>query len=208
MVQILYSIAAIFLLGITVLNINVKIHGSQERMMFNELALEMTSVGAEMLNEVGKYSYDPSALAAGYGSTIFDRDALRAASTFGQPFDASSPVCDPNPATKFSGCYVINDFDGKSTTRSITRSKNGTPYTVDYNITDIEIKYVEETPPHRPCTDLAATCPASGKTFAKSVTVTISTPVLIDGAGNPVEIEMARVYQYPNYERGKPYSTF
>ena len=61
MVQVLYSIAAIMLLGITVLNINVKIHGTEERMMLSELSLEMTSIGAEILNEIGRLEYDQSA---------------------------------------------------------------------------------------------------------------------------------------------------
>ena len=45
MPQMIYSIAAILLLGISFLNVNQKVHGTQERMMFSELTLEMTSVG-------------------------------------------------------------------------------------------------------------------------------------------------------------------
>lgn len=193
MVQVLYSIAAIMLLGVTVLNINIKAHGAQDRMMFSELALEMTSVGAELLNEIGKYSYDPAALRSVYGYTLQDRDALRPEGNFG----AGSPCA---PDDDFSSCLVINDFHGKTATRPITRTRNGVAYTVEYDITDIRVRYVDETPPH---------ASSDGeKTFAKEATVTISTPALVGGDGNPVEITMSRVYLYPNYERGKPYSTF
>jgi hypothetical protein len=193
MVQIIYTIAAVMILSVLVVNVNVSIHGNQERMMFNELALEVTSVGAEMLNEIGKYSYDPVALASVYGFTLEDRNALRDASMFGV-----GSLCDPNPASGFFGCIVINDFHGKTATRSVTRRKDGVDYTVDYDITDIRIRYVAEAPPHA-YTD-------NSKSFAKEATITIAIPALVDGSGNPIEFTMSRVFQYPNYERGKTYS--
>ena len=162
-------------------------------MLFNELALEMTSVGSEMLNEIGKYSYDPIALVTINGVTMDNRDALRPAASFG-----TDAECDPTPASQFAGCIVINDFHNTTTTRSITRTHNGNTYTVDYNLS-VEIRYVEEAAPF---------APSANKTFAKEALVTVSTPVLVDGAGDPIEVVMSRVYLYPNYERGKPYSTF
>jgi hypothetical protein len=204
MAQTLYSVTALLLLGISFFNVNQKVHGNQERLMFSELALEMTSVGAEMLNEIGKYSYDPAAISTVSGTTLNDRAALRGASTFG----TGVPACAPDPASQFSGCVVINDFHGKTTRRSITRAYGGATHTIDYDVTDIRIRYVEEAPPHRPCSATGASCPASGKTFAKEATVTVSTPALVNGAGAPIAIRMSRVYLYPNHERGKPYSSF
>jgi len=196
MAQAIYSVAAIFVLAIAFLNVNKKLHASQEQMMFSELALEMTSVGAEMLNEIGKYSYDPAALLSVTGTTLNDRTVLRDEATFG----TGSPACDPNPDSQFNGCIVINDFHGKSATRPVTRTHDGNTYTVDYDISNITIRYVDESPPHAPT--------GGNKTFAKEAVVTISTPALLDGNGDPLQITMSRVYLYPNYERGKPYSTF
>lgn len=180
MVQILYSIAAILLLGMSVLNINVKIHGTQERLMFNELALGMTSVGAEMLNEIGKHDFDPGTISGMMVST----DSLSYSSAFG------SGSC--NPDANFDSCFTVSDFHGKAASRTITRVHSGTPYTVTYEVTDIDVQYVSETAPHTPVAN------ATDRTFAKEVTLTISTPVLVDGNGDPFEVTMSRVFMYPN----------
>lgn len=179
MVQIIYTVAAIMLLGFTILNINVKIHGNQDRMVFNELALEMTSVGAEVLNEIGKHDFDPGTIS----NLIVHPDSLSETAAFG------SGTCDPD--NSFNNCFTINDFHAKAASRSLTRVHGGTTHTIDYDVTDIQVQYVSETPPHDPVT-------AGTKTFAKEVTVTISTPVLLDMNGDPVELEMSRVYMYPN----------
>ena len=178
MVQILYTVTAIFVLGITVLTLNVKIHGSQERMMFSELAQEMTSVGAELLNEIGKADYDPNTI---FGE-VLPRASLSVESGWG------SGLCAPD--NKFSGCFVINDFHGKTATRSITRTHKNTTYTVDYNVTDLEVHYVTEAAPHTA---------SPTQTYAKEVTLNISTPALVDASGDPIEIPMSRVYTYPNF---------
>lgn len=197
MAQTIYSVTALLLLGISFFGVNQRVFGTHERLRFSELALEMTSVGAEMLNEIGKYSYDPAALLSVSGTALDDRAALRDAGTFG----AGVPACDPNPDSQFNGCVVIHDFHGKSAQRSVSRAYGGATHTVRYDITDIRVRYVAETPPHLPVA-------AGTKTFAKEVTVTVSTPLLVNGAGAPIAIAMSRVYLYPNYERGKPYSTF
>ena len=178
MAQIIYTIAAIFILGLVVLTLNVQIHGTQERMAFNELALEMTSVGAEMLNEIGKMEYDPNTI---FGE-VLPRTALSPEGAWG------SGSCNPN--TNYSGCFTINDFHGKTAVRTLNRAYQGANQTVTYNVTDIEVHYVGESAPYA----------ASGtQTYAKEVTLNISTPVLVDGAGNPIEIPMSRVYMYPNF---------
>ena len=178
MVQILYTIIAIFVLGITVLTLNVKIHGTQDRMMFSELSIEMTSVGAELLNEIGKHDYDPNTI---FGE-VLPRAALSPEGTWG------SGSC--NPDAKFQGCFVINDFHGKTAERTVMRTHKGTDYDVVYNVTDLEVHYVTEASPYT----------ASGtQTYAKEVSLNISTPALVDGTGTPITIPMSRVYTYPGY---------
>ena len=178
MVQILYTVTAIFVLGITVLTLNVRIHGTQQRMMFSELAQEMTSVGAELLNEIGKAEYDPNTI---FGE-VLPRAALSAEGTWG------SGSCDPD--NRFASCFVINDFHGKTATRSITRTHDGAPVTVEYNVSDLEVHYVTESAPHTA---------SATQTYAKEVTLNISTPALVDANGDPIEIPMSRVYTYPNF---------
>lgn len=179
MVQVLYSIAAIMLLGITVLNINTKIHGTQDRLMFNELALQMTSVGAEMLNEIGKNDFDPSTI---FGE-VLPRNQL-------SPDDGTwgSGTC--NPDNNFSGCFVINDFHGKTAERTLTRVQGGVSVDITYNVTDITVEYVAETSPY---------APSGTQTYAKKVTLNVSTPVLVDADGAPFEVPMSRIYMYPNF---------
>lgn len=178
MPQMIYSVAAIFLLGISFLNVNRKVHGTQERMMFSELALEMTSVGAELLDEIGKYPFDNGTI-SGLTTTT---DSL--STTFG------GGTCNPDDPD-FGGCSTISDFHGKTATRSETRVHGGTTYTVPYNVTAISVAYVGEASPHAPS-------PSNARTFAKEVTLTVSTPALLDGNGDPIEIEMSRVYMYPD----------
>lgn len=180
MVQILYTLTAIFILGITVLTLNVKIHGTQERIMFSELSLEMTEVGAEILNEIGKHDYDPNTI---FGE-VLPRSSLSPEGSWGGGF------CNPN--ARFSGCFVINDFNGKTAERTVTRTHKGTSYDVVYNVTDIAVHYVTEDAPHTPS-------PGKAQTYAKEVTLKVSTPALVDGTGAPIEIPMARVYTYPSF---------
>lgn len=181
MVQILYSIAAIVLLGVTVLNINIKIHGTEGRMMFSELALETTSVGSEILNEIGKAEYDPNTI---FGEVITRNGLSPEDGTWG------SGTC--NPDARFGGCFVINDFHGKTASRTLTRVHRGTTYTVTYNVTDIAVHYVTEAPPY-------GASPGAAQTYAKEVTLNISSPALLDTDGTPLLIPMSRVYTYPNF---------
>jgi len=178
MAQLIYTIAAIFILGTVVLTFNVKIHGTQERMAFNELTLAMTGVGAELLNEIGKAEYDPNTI---FGE-VLPRNQLSVEGGWG------SGSC--NPDANFSGCFVINDFHGKTASRTVTRVYQGTTYTVTYDVTDIEVHYVTEAPPYTP---------SNTQTYAKEVTLNVSTPALVDGAGAPIEIPMSRIYMYPNF---------
>lgn len=179
----IYSVAAILLLGVAFLNVNQKIHGTDERIMFSELTVEMTGVGAEILDEIGKELFDP---VTSSGLTIPTSDLSTT------PYSTAS-TCDPNDPN-YSGCSTIGDFHGKTATRNRTRthSVNGatTTYTVPYNVTDIAVDYVSEASPH--------TSTGGAKSFAKEVTLTVSTPALVNGNGDPFEIQMSRVYMYPD----------
>ena len=186
MVQILYSIAAIMLLGITVLNINVKIHGTEERMMLSELSLEMTSIGAEILNEAARMEYDQGAT---FG-LVLDVDSLETTTAWG------TGSCDPDAS--FSGCFTINNLQGKTATRSLSRVYEGTTYDVTYDVSPIQVCYAAVAPPHA-CAGESGGPPAGARTYAKKVSFNVSTPVLVDANGDPYEIPMSRVYMYPSF---------
>ena len=183
MPQMIYSVAAILLLGVAFLNINRKVHGTDERLTFSELTVEMTGVGAEILDEIGKHPFDDVVAAS---NIVVARGDLSA--TAG---DAAS-VCDPDDPD-YAGCLTIGDFDGKTATRNRTRthSLNGTPttYTVAYSVTSIDVEYVSEAPPH------AVT---AAPTFAKEVTIHVETPALLLSDGTNFGFDMRRIYTYPD----------
>ena len=179
MPQMIYSVAAILLLGVAFLNINLKVHGSEERMMFSEQTVEMTGVGAEILDEIGKHAFDPVVAAS---SVVIAPSDL--SSTAGN----AASTCDPNDAN-YAGCTTIGDFDGKTATRTRTRTHGNATYTIPFNVTSIAVEYVDEAPPHA-----ASLTP----TFAKEVTIRIETPVLLDANGAPFGFEMKRIYTYPD----------
>jgi len=187
MVQVLYCIIAMMLLAVSMLNVNVKIHGNQGRMMANELSLGMTSVGAEVLNELAKYPYDPVALPITASPVLGNPNALRDANTFGLDPDGDPVACDPDAS--FSACQYLIDFHGKTFTRTQTRTFQGTTHTVTYNAT-VNIEYVTNTAPHTPTTS---------KTFARRAVVTVSTPSLyLSDPTDLLKVSMSRVYTYPN----------
>lgn len=178
MPQLIYSIAAIFVLGIAFLNVNQKVHGTEDRMMFSEITLEMTSVGAEILDEMGKRPFDANTVSG----------LIIPASALGPTASVTPSLCDPNDSD-YANCDTIGHFHGKTATRNRTRTHSGTAYTVPYNVTSIAVQYVSETAPHT----------VSGTpTFAKEATIRIETPVLVDASGNPFGFEMRRVYTYPD----------
>ena len=148
-------------------------------MMFSELTVEMTGVGAEILDEIGKQLFDPVTSSG----LLVPKSALSTS-----PYPAAS-TCDPDDPD-YSGCSTIGDFHGKTATRTRTRIHKGTTYSVPYDVTDIVVDYVSETPPH--------TSTGGARSFAKEVTLNVSTPALVDGNGDPFEIEMSRVYMYPD----------
>lgn len=178
MAQLIYSITAIFVLGIAFLNVNQKVLGSQDRMMFSEIALEMTSIGTELLDEIGKYPFDTGTTS---GLAVAPTD-LSDGTAWG------TGACDPDHPD-FEGCVTISDFHTKTASRTETRVYKGVTTSVPYTIPSISVAYVSETAPHDP---------SASATFAKEVTIVVETPALIDYNGDPVSIEMSRVYMYPD----------
>ena len=178
MPQLIYSIAAIFVLGIAFLNINQKAHGTEERMMFSEIALETTGVGAEVLDEIGKRPFDANTVS---GLVI-------PAAALSPTAHVAVSVCDPDDPN-YTGCDTIGHFHGKTATRNRTRTHDGTAFAVPYEVTAIDVQYVSETPPHT----VSAT-----PTFAKEVTIDVEAPAIVDGNGDPFSFKMRRVYTYPD----------
>lgn len=178
MPQMIYSVAAILLLGVSFFHVNQKVHGTDNRLLFSELTTEMTSVGAEILDEMGKRPFDANTV-SGLMIPVADLSA--------SPRPAVS-TCDPDDPD-YQGCATIGHFHGKTATRNRPRVHSGTTYNVPYNVTSIEVEYVTEAPPHTVTTS---------RTFAKEATIRVSTPALVDGSGDPYEIEMKRVYMYPD----------
>lgn len=183
MIQTVYALLAIMLIGLVTLSFSRGIHSNEQEMMLNELASEMTSVGSEILNEVGRYPYDPVALVVTTDHVLNTRGALRLESTFG-----TGSTCNPN--TQYSGCLFINDFHGKTATRVRQRIYNGVTHDITYTVESIVVRYVSESTPHTP---------TGTKTFAKEVVVTVSCPLVYLGSPDtPLKVQMSRVYTYPN----------
>jgi len=183
MAQMIYAICALMIVMLLALMATRVTHGESQKMMLGEISSAVTGVGAELLDEIARYPYDPVALSSTTAGTLNNRNALREASTFG----TGSP-CNPN--TNFSGCLFINDFHGKTATRVRPRLYRGTTSNVTYNVSAIQVRYVAEAPPHAPVT-------GTTKTFAKEVAVTVSSPELVVG-GAPLQVTMRRIYTYPN----------
>jgi hypothetical protein len=178
MAQMIYMVAAIMILASVVLNVNIRMHSTEDRLMFGELAMDMTGVGNEMFEHIAAMEFDPGTISR----MAVPTDSLREEANFG------SEVCEPDNG--YQGCFTVSDFHGRSATRAKQRQRNNVTYDVEYNISGIVVRYVDEDPPH---------APANTQTFAKEVTLTISSPLVADANGNPLEITMSRTYMYPMY---------
>jgi hypothetical protein len=176
MVQILYTIAAIMILAVVSLTINLRIHSTGERLMFNELTLEMTGVATELLDQIGRREFDAGTISG----LMVPVDSLTPATNFG------TGMCEPDQ--QYSGCFTISDFHNRTATRIRSRQHAGQLREIEYNVTDIQVLYVDQNPPHDESTT---------PTFAKEVTLTISTPAMETASGGAIEVRISRIFMYP-----------
>jgi hypothetical protein len=186
MAQMLYTIAAIMILAVVVMMMNVKIHNTNDRMMFSELSLDMTGVGNEILDHIETMHFNQGTISCMVVpveelSTTFGTDAC-------DPDDENAECAACNPNANYADCFTVGDFHGAEATRIRSRVFAGEVVQTTYRVSDIRVEFVAEDAPH---------AVSASPTFAKRVRLNVSTPVLVDASGNEIAIEMARIYTHP-----------
>lgn len=167
--QTLYSLAAMALAMLLAINLYRGVTGTQQSMIVNEVATQLSGVGVDVLEHIGSFPFDSAV------------DTAKVA-TF-PPITSVTDLTDDanfgNGCVQVENCEDIDDFDGKT----IYRIENQMPYTIQ-----VSVQYVEETDP---------STASAVQTFAKEVTVSITNPNLTIGSLNtPFVVEMKRVFTY------------
>jgi hypothetical protein len=166
--QTLYALAVMALAMLLAINIYRGTNGTQQSMIVNEVATLLTGVGVDVLEHIGSYPYD-SKVDTNKVATVPPINNVGELTQDGD-FGLGCAVV--------ANCEDIDDFHGKT----IYQLKNQIQYTVQ-----VEVHYVDEDDPETQVV---------GPTFAKEVLLKISNPNLTLGNGNPLVVEMRRVFTY------------
>lgn len=167
--QVIYSLLAIMLLGLFSLNMLRGIHFSQNDMVENEVATQLTSIGTDVLEFIGRTAFDENVDESKISPLSFPivTNAGQLTTTFGgcTALEIVNPTCDD-----------LDDFDGLV----VTRQAVDLPYTVT-----IAVRYVD---PNNPTQALSPS-------FAKEVRLTITSPLLTVN-DTPIPVTLTRVFTY------------
>src|SRR5690606_29163818 len=115
------ALLAVMILGIFSLQMNRTIFSGEQKMILNEVAVQATGVGAELLEEIGAKPY-----AHGVAERAFSENDINSLPEKGDFCGA----CGCNPDANFNGCSFITDFDGATA----TRVRNDIEYNVDIEV--------------------------------------------------------------------------
>ncbi len=175
MVQTLYGFIAIGLVMLLSLNLLRAATSTEQRMILNEVATQVTGIAVDLMEHLGNKAFDENTDETGIEPSDF-------------PLVTSPSMLTPDNGPDWGGCPSlydntcndIDDFDGMT----IERDVEGLAYRAA-----IEVRYVNETSPNT----------TSGvSTYAKEVVITVTTPayrhLLIGGA--PLEVRLSRVFAY------------
>ena len=152
-------------------------------MVLNEVVTQVTGISVDILEHIGNKFFDESTDETGISPADFPLVTFTAELTgeggFGNTGDGAT--CDH---TNFydPDCNDIDDFHGITLNRTV----EGIPYTAV-----VSVDYVDE---DNPDTDQDPDLPHT-RTFAKMVTVTITSPYLLLG-NIPLEVKLHRVFTY------------
>ena len=175
--HLLYALLAMLLVALFSLNMQRGIHATEQQMIVNEVATQLTGVGVDVLEHIERTPFDENTdeskqvpleypVITGTGQLTPDGGAQWGGCT-------SLALSDPS-------CDDIDDFDGVSVDVDV----DGLVYTVE-----VAVQYVS------PATTPATLAPSGAQTYAKEVTLTISNPYLLLG-GTPLQVELKRVFTY------------
>ena len=183
MSQIIYALLAMALVLILSLNLQRGISRTSQGQTVNEVGTQLTGVGTEILELIGRSHFDWYNWENGdntpdrpYCGRVAD-DQL----AFLSEPDASNPTSTMGDCSDIGSCPYIEGFSGLDTT--LTRSE------FDYVVTVDTVHYVDPTD----FTTISAT-----QTFAKRVQVTVENPHLYvgDDTTNTFSLTLDRVFTY------------
>lgn len=184
MAQTIYGLIALALVSMLALSMHQGTTNTQQRHILNEVTTQVTGVGVEVFEHIGR------------PGIAFDKFVVDTESTFptcGRT--TSADVFTPEdafvPAESYASSAYIEGFDGMT---DVPIDRDDIPFEVD-----IEVSYV----------DPVTLVPSSVPTFAKEVTLTIASPFLfVKTPETPLEVRMQRVFEYDMVTKASyiPYS--
>ena len=165
--QLIYAVSAVAMAGALSLSVSRGIFASKQLAFRNQMLTQVSGVANEILEDIGSTPFDDRTRPGNFPAPPNSAAELTQLSNFGGN-------CDPEAT-----CDDIDDFHGKS----FSREPGGIPFNVD-----VSVKYVSEDDPAS-----VETAP----TFAKEVTLTITTPYVYRGTlDHPIKIVISRVFTY------------
>lgn len=183
MSQLIYAILAMALVLILSLNMARGISKTTSGQALNEVGTQLTGVGTEILEQIGRTHFDAHNWQFGESTPTrpyCGRVASDRMFELSDP-DPSAPTSTMGDCATFSGCRYIEGFEGLSTT--VTRGE------LDYEVTVDTVFYVDPN-------DFATA--SATQTFAKRVQITVENPFLYvgDDTTNTFSLTLDRVFTY------------
>jgi hypothetical protein len=184
MAQTLYGLIALALVSMLALNLQRGTTNTQQRQIVNEVATQVTGVAGEVFDHIAR------------DSVFFDKyvyDTRFLFPTCGRTTSAS--VFTPKAAFVSAASYATSRYVEGFDSMQVTIDRDDIEYVVG-----IAVDYV----------DPVTLAPSATPTFAKEVTLTISSPLLfLKTPDSPVEVTMRRVLEYDRVTKNAyiPYSS-
>ena len=179
MYQLIYSIIAIVLVGIMTMHVMLSMTSTQRRQAINEISTQMTEIGTEALERIGRTDFDEQTNED--GRDINDFPLVQNTSQLTAEGSAEWGVCGTNGYDFWDDrCDDVDDFDDLTSTWT-REDLDGINYTLEFTV-----NYVD---PDDPKTVLGS------QSYAKEVIVEVSNPYFTYG-GTPYKVKLSRIYAY------------
>lgn len=194
MAQLIYSILALLLIMFLSMNTQRGIMGTAEDQAFNEVTTQMTGVGTEVLERIGRAHFDQYNWLWGIGptpTTVLAMEQRRQNLCGRLDEDQTSLLATIGSSTcaYYGNCAFIEGFHNLPDT-TLNRGD------FDFNVGSFQVAYVDPTdftspPPGPPG-------PPPPKSFAKKVTVTVEYPGIYfnNDPTNTLKLTLDRVFTY------------
>lgn len=192
MAQLIYSILALILVMVISMNTQRSVMGTAEEQALNEVATQMTGVGTEVLERVGRTHFDWYNWQYGVGTSTLGTSAA-ASETRRTRFcgrldeNEADSLATPGsftPCGSYGNCNFIEGFHGLADF-TLTRG------TFEFNIDTLHVEYVNPD-------DFTDATWANAKSYAKRVTVTVEYPGIYfnEDPTNTLKLDLDRVFIY------------